>query len=288
MITNRNISIIGGDSRLVYAAEYLAKNNNTVEIYGCDHYDFTNNLKNNNLLNEAFRNQIILLPLPVSKNGKSLNSPLSSNEIALSEIINSLSDKHYVFLGMGQPSFIKQVVAKTPNICDYFSIETFTYKNAGLTAEGILSIIIEKLPISLYKLKVGISGFGRIGEMLTKLLVSAGAEVSVFARNDEQRLKAEYSGAKSYTIQELPNEISKLDCFVNTVPKQIILENTIINSQKDCLFIETASFPYGISFDDCIKYNRRLIKAFSLPGKISPKTAGLIIAETISDYLQEV
>lgn len=288
MITNRNISVIGGDTRLIFAAEYLAENNNNVQIYGCDHYNISKEVKKVNALSEALNCEIIILPLPVSKNGKTLNSPLSSEEISINEIINKINEKHYVFLGMGQPNLIKQICAKTSHMCDYFNIEAFTYLNARLTAEGVLSLILDKLPISLYQLNIAICGYGRIAELLTHILIPAGARVTIFARSDEQRIKAELSGAKSYSLNCLTEKITEFDCLINTVPHQIIHEKIIKNSKRDCLFIETASHPYGINFEECINNDRKLIKAFSLPGKIAPKTAGIIIADTISYYMQEV
>ena len=66
----------------------------------------------------------------------------------------------------------------------------------------------------------------------------------------------------------------------------MINSEAIKNSKEDALFIESASAPYGIDFEACAKYNRNLVKAFSLPGKTSPKSAGLIIAKTVEEYIR--
>ena len=53
------------------------------------------------------------------------------------------------------------------------------------------------------------------------------------------------------------------------------------------VLIETASAPYGIDFAACQHHNRELIKAFSQPGKTAPKTAGILIAETVFGMIKE-
>lgn len=288
MTNKKNISVIGGDSRLIYAAEYLADSGHFVSVYGSEHGKIPTTVKNLSSLKEAMSNEIILLPLPVSKNGKSLNTPLSSKDIYLKDLTEEISEHNTVFLGMGQQSLLKQIEAKAKSVCDYFTIETLTYKNALLTAEGILGIILEKLPVSVFGLKIAVTGYGRIASFLSDMLFSLGANVTVFARNELQLTKARISGINTCKLTEIGEKAGEFDCIVNTVPSIVIDDKTILNTKKDCILIESASAPYGIDFEACSKHERVLIKAFSLPGKTAPKTAGIIIGETISDCIKEV
>ena len=75
--------------------------------------------------------------------------------------------------------------------------------------------------------------------------------------------------------------------IVNTVPAPVIGEDAVANARRDCLFIETASAPYGIDFDACKHHGRELIKAFSQPGKTAPRTAGQMIADTVFGMMKE-
>ena len=137
-------------------------------------------------------------------------------------------------------------------------------------------------------MKAAITGYGRIAGFTADMLMKLGADVTVFARNDLQLLKAELSGAKAYSISDINDKICNFDVVINTVPSVVISKTAIEKSNKSCFFIEAASAPYGIDSDSCALYGRTLIKAFSLPGKTAPKSAGIIIGETILTKLQEV
>ncbi len=281
-------SVIGGDSRLIYAAEYLHKLGLDVSLFANEHGKIPDGISLCKSLGEAFESDVIILPLPLSKNSKNLNSPLSSHIITLKELTDSAKEKNIIFLGMGTHSITKQLSAKANRVYDYFSIETLTYKNALLTAEGLLGIILDKLPVSVNKMKIGITGYGRIGALLSDMLNKLGADVTVFARNEVQRLKAELNGCIAVHTDDLSKRISELSCVVNTVPCRLFDESIITKASKDCVFIEAASAPYGIDAEGCIKNGRTLIKAFSLPGKTAPVTAGRIIGETVVNCLKEV
>ena len=284
----KTISVIGGDSRQLYAAGYLNKNGYNVSIYACEHGKLPEGTLFINDISDAMKSDIIILPLPVSKNGALLNTPLSSKEIKLKDITDSITENHTVFFGMGNSAFTKQLSAKTSLYTDYFNFESLIYKNALLTSEGILQIMLEKIPVTIFGMKVAITGFGRIGYFITDKLIKLGADVSVFARNEIQRLKAETIGAHPYKIESLLSEISSYDCVINTVPSMVIDNNSIKKSKRDCVFIETASAPYGINAEACTENYRTLIKAFSLPGKTAPASAGIIIGETIHSALKEM
>ena len=284
----KSITVTGGDSRQLYMSGYLKEKGYDVKIFACEHGKYPDGIKECLSLDEAMESEIIILPLPVSKNGSLLNTPLSSYEIRLKDITDRINENHFVFYGMGTGNFPKHVQAKAYYSCDYFNIESLIYKNALLTSEGILSIILEKLPLTVFGLKTAITGYGRIGAFTAEMLKRLGADVTVFARDEIQLLKANLSGISSHNISELCNFAPDFDVIINTVPHIIVDSKAIKNSNYSCVFIETASAPYGIDAEACAQYGRTLIKAFSLPGKTAPKSAGIIIGETIHNQLQEV
>lgn len=285
-MNSKNICIIGGDSRQLYAAKHLADNKYNVSIFACELGKLPSNIKKADSLADSFNNEYIILPLPVTKNNKLLNTPLSSETVNIKDIIELTTDKHCIFAGMCPESINKQLSAKAKYLCDYFTIEELTIKNALLTAEGILSIILEKMPVSVFGMKVAVCGYGRIGTFISSMLKSLGAEVTVLARNQIQLTNAELKGLKTIQINAINNKISEFDCIINTIPSLVIDENAIRQIKADCLIIESASAPYGIDFSACEKYNANLIKAFSLPGKKNPKSAGIIIADILRRIIE--
>lgn len=283
-----SISIIGGDSRQLYAAEYLINRGYKVSIFACEHGKFPEKAKRCTDIENAMNNEIIILPLPVTKNGSILNAPLSANEIKIKDITDRINEGHTVFYGMGSISLSRHIQAKSRRSIDYYNIEQLIYKNALLTAEGLISIILDKIPTTLFGMNIAVTGYGRISFFVADKLHKLGAKVSIFARNELQLVKAESMGYSTYQLKEISKKIAAYDCLINTIPYPVIDRYCINNSKKDCVFIEAASAPYGIDADACSDAERILIKAFSLPGKTAPKSAGIIIGETIDSVLKGV
>ncbi|MBQ6899162.1 MAG: hypothetical protein IJN70_09300 [Clostridia bacterium] len=285
---NKSITVLGGDSRQLYMSGYLKEKGYDVRIYACEHGKYPSDVKDCDSIDEAMKAEIVVLPLPVSKNGNTLNTPLSSIEIRLKEITDRINDSHLIFYGMGSIGFSKNVQARAFYSCDYFNIEGLIYKNAMLTSEGIISIVLDKLPITVFGMKAAITGYGRIGTFTAEKLKCLGADVTVFARDEMQRIKAQLSGMNSLDISSFRAYSGEFDVIINTVPHQVIDRMSVGSSKKSVVFIEAASAPYGIDSDACALFGRTLVKAFSLPGKTAPKSAGIIIGETIDEILREV
>lgn len=288
MSTAKNISVIGGDTRQIYTALYLSEKKYDVSVFGFEHSTKVKNLKGCNSLEEAMKNEIIILPLPVTKNKKVLNTAFAKNNIALEDIIKLTTENHKIFLGMAPKNVLREFQGKGAVCEDYFEKEEFTLKNALLTSEGILSVLLEKIPSTIFGMDVAITGYGRIAGYTAQRLKLLGADVSIFARDPVALTKAENSGLKAHKLNELILHANNFDCIINTVPSLIITDEIIKRTKPSVLLVETASAPYGTDFIAAEQYERNVHKAFSLPGKTAPKTAGIIIAQTIEQLLKEV
>lgn len=75
--------------------------------------------------------------------------------------------------------------------------------------------------------------------------------------------------------------------MLNTVPALIFDEQLLMNTDKDTLFIDLASKPGGIDKAAATSFDIDVIHALGLPGKTAPKTAGIIIKNTIVNMLEE-
>ena len=94
-------------------------------------------------------------------------------------------------------------------------------------------------------------------------------------------------GLKAYPITKLSSLAHEFDIIINTIPSEIITEETARNINEKCKVIELASAPCGMDFELMRKNGVDVIKAFGLPGKYTPKTAGEIIGKKIQQYLQK-
>lgn len=186
--------------------------------------------------------------------------------------LNFFKDKRYEYL----TEIADEDELKAFRFWDFKSDENFLIRNAALTAEGVLKIIIEELPISLEDTNVAITGCGRVGKKTSELLQKVNCKVSVF---DRTKSKDPESGC--YGFHDFTRLAENFDCVVNTVPEMILTREMLCSLRPECLLIETASAPYGIDFEAADDMGIKAIIAGGLPGKISPKSAAKIILESL-------
>lgn len=281
------LSVVGGDTRNLYMAQALAESGCDVTLRGFETFGGDLPAQAEESLAAALARDAVALPLPCTKNGKTLNAPFSQEEIPLRELAALIRPGSTVFAGMVSDSFRKMLEAGGARVLDYYRDEALTVKNALLTAEGVVGIIIDKTPVTVWRMKAAVTGYGRVGTFVGRLLKALGAEVTVYARSPVQRAKAEAAGLNALPLSLLAEQTHRFDVIVNTVPSTVLGEDAVCNARQDCLMVETASAPYGVDFDACRARGIELVKAFSLPGRTAPKTAGILIADAILGMMKE-
>lgn len=281
-VKNNNFVIIGGDKRQKYLGEYLKKCENSVETYGLyDWDDDTERLKT--LITPK---SVIILPLPVSKNGKTIFMPFSKRELPLTRLISLLSDENKVFGGMFGEDFSDILREKNIPFYDYYD-SAFVSENAYLTAFGTLKIILEHIDFAVSQGVFAITGYGRVGRETAELLKKLSCDVTVFARSEEARTDASLHGCKAEELNKLQLQADKFDIIINTIPHKVIDAGTLQNIRTDCKIIELASAPFGVNPEEAEKYSVSVIKAPGLPGKYTAKTAGELIGKKIVKTFQK-
>ncbi|MGI6746407.1 MAG: Dipicolinate synthase subunit A [Firmicutes bacterium ADurb.Bin300] len=274
--------IIGGDKRQLYLGEYLKRNYYDVKMYG-----FTEIESNLPVLDDiSFKNNINdydvkVFPLPFTKDGASVNASFSPYYIDIKEVLNGLNEGDIVFGGMIPSSIRKQIIDKRAVCNDYYESHSLQILNSIPTAEGIIKILIESLPITIHSMDCAIVGFGRTGKMTAACLKALNANVTVFARSRENLSQAFSTGCSTRILDSLSYEPVYFDALINTVPHQVIAEKQLKNINSGCLLIEIASSPFGIDFECARGLGFNVVKAPSLPGNVAPKSAGEIIGDTI-------
>ncbi len=274
--------ILGGDERSLYLGEYLEKEKMQVCYYAFSETNCFNTL--NNAINEA---QYIILPLPVTKDRLTLNTPLCEEKTELKDILTLLQKEHIVFGGQIPQSLKEELTEKEIEFYDYFLLDELAIYNAIPTAEGVVEILIKNLPITIHSMKCAILGYGRVGKVLASTLKALGAEVTVFARKERDFADAYTKFYKTASFSDLKEKEYKFDALINTVPQKVLGKEEMINISSGCLFIEIASAPFGIDFQAAKEFAFDVIKANSLPGKVAPQTAGEIIGRSILPIIQK-
>lgn len=274
--------ILGGDERSLYLGEYLEKEKMQVCYYAFSETNCFETL--NNAINEA---QYIILPLPVTKDRLTLNTPLCEEKTELKDILTLLQKEHIVFGGQIPQSLKEELTEKEIEFHDYFLLDELAIYNAIPTAEGVVEILIKNLPITIHSMKCAVLGYGRVGKVLAATLKALGAEVTIFARKERDFADAYTKFYKTASFSELKEKEYKFDALINTVPQKVLGKEEMINISTGCLFIEIASAPFGIDFQAAKEFAFDVIKANSLPGKVAPQTAGEIIGRSILPIIQK-
>lgn len=265
----KKVVFIGGDTRQKIAAEYLRKEN-----FICEDYIF--NLHKNFDVNKF---DVVILPLPTSKDGINVYSPFLKEAIEVEKLIKNLNESQFLITGNYTPEF--------ENFVDLNKDEDFAFKNAIPTAEGAIKILIESTDSTLWGSNVLIVGNGKIGKILSNRLSSFGANITVSARKSLDFSHIEAFGYKSLDTHNLSGKVSEFDIIINTVPSPVFTEELIKQTKENCLFLELSSAPFGIDKQAAISYDREYIYAPALPGKTAPKTAGVFLGETIKKIINE-
>lgn len=273
--------ILGGDDRSLYLGEYLEKQGLKVCYYAFNQTDCFSTLKD--AISEA---SCIILPLPLSRDKATLNAPLFDGTVLLSDICAIASPDKSFFGGQLPVSFCEALRDKGAFYCDYLLLEELAIYNAIPTAEGIIRVLIESLPITIHGMRCGITGYGKIGKVIALTLLNLGAEVTIFARKESDLADAYTKGIRTKSYEDFTKEYFDFDALINTVPVRVIGERELSSINPECVLIEAASSPFGIDFQAAREKAMEVIKASSLPGKVAPKTAGEIIGRSILPILK--
>lgn len=158
---------------------------------------------------------------------------------------------------------------------DLLKNETYLWENAAITADCAISIARQRMQRGWRGTDVLITGFGRIGFHLARMLSGLGAGITVCARSSTALAQAASLGMD--TVHTELVDPTPCSVIFNTVPAMVLPEDRCGGCQPDCIKIDLASRP-GIG-------GNGVIWARGLPGKYAPESSGELIAGTI---LQEI
>lgn len=200
----------------------------------------------------------VVLPLPVKR-----------------YMLEGLENKT-VFLGMGDYE----------NTYDYYKNENFVLKNAILTAQGAVALAEESTDIALFRSKILICGFGRIGSALAAVLRGYGADITVCSRSSVSKTKAVFAGARHIGFEQLAHS-NDYDIVFNTVPHMVFTEKELKALKKNAVLIDLASFPGGVDTLVANTLGVRVIDGKGIPQRYAAKSAGDLIGETVIEMIGE-
>lgn len=291
----KKIAVIGGDSRQIYISNILA-DKYRVSIFGNEHKDLSSNVFRAVSLKEAVRDSdFIVCPIPFSKDDEHIFVANSKEKIPYKDLFSLITKDQLIFSGPYKKEVVQYAKENNIRLFDIVDAYEFAILNSVPTAEGVISMMIENLGITLSGSKCLVLGYGRCGMAISSLAKKMNMDVYVASASNEELIMAEIKKYKTLKIQDSKllivdyltrefldesNFIINLERFnyvINTIPDELININ-LSKKLEDYMFIDIAN----IYKDD----KNRFINARGIPGKYSPKTAGKIISGVIEKHMQ--
>lgn len=281
----KTVSVIGGDLRQLTLADELRKDGYDVAVFGFTdkiNYDY-----NTTDIDAVLDSEIVILPVPVSFDGVYINTPYSDTKLTVSELCEKLNPVSLVFGGCISNTLSQTLTKKGIKHRDYMLRDELAIKNAVPTAEGAIEIAISETPITLHNSNCLVLGYGKVGKILAKSLDALGAKTYVSARKYADLALIEGHGCYPLTVNEAKTRLGEFDIIFNTVPALILGDTELHRIRRDALVIDLASKPGGVDFEVAKELGIHVVWALSLPGRVAPVTAGIIIKDTITNMLKE-
>lgn len=258
----KKITVLGGDSRLKIAAEQLRGYGYTVntpdfpeagDLSGCD---------------------VLLLPVPTTRDGETLFAPECRKKIYLFDIARLVPDSTLI-LSCGY-------MFEGKNCIDYGKNDAYCLLNAVPTAEGAIALAIEKTPFTLWGSRVLVIGCGRVGRILAGRLKSLGCRVTVSARKASDFALISAMGCYAAKTSEIKKHLN-CDIIFNTVDVKVIEDGDFENCTAELIIDLSSHGGYDSAAAEAAGITA--LKAPGLPGKTAPQTAGEILARSVREII---
>ena len=258
---NYNFLIIGGDKRITSLAKSIKNDGYYVKTFA-NETDGIEEIKRIEDISDYDYN-VVVSSMPLTKDKVNVYTPLSDKKITLKELEEISKEKELI----------------TGN--DILTDEATTILNTIPTAEGAIQIAMEETTYTLHGLKALVLGFGRVGKTLCNKLKQIGMDVYCEARKESDLAWIKAYGYNPIPLEELKDNICKMDIIFNTIPTKILDKSKLILMNNETLIIDLASEPGGVDYEVAKKLGIKAILASGLPGKVAPDTASIYIKEYI-------
>ncbi len=166
--------------------------------------------------------------------------------------------------------------------------EIFTIKNANLTCEGVLNLMISETDESLYESNVLILGGGRIARGMAIMLRNLGVKFSIVSFNEVKFPQYYLYTNSCYYKKSFLKDLKNFNIIINTIPLQFLDKEDLSYFSDNSVLIETASIK---CLDENDERKFRYVLAPALPARFCSKTAGELMFDVIThknDYKENI
>ena len=277
-----DFAIIGGDKRQVYMANELIARNFSVIVYGLQDPLLDLSCTAADSLADAIASgQIILTPIPVSKDGRNILAHNAKPDLTVDQLCSFLTAGHKLFGGCLTKEMKKICESKDIFYLDFMDQEEIVLFNTIATAEGTIAEAILGSNSNLHGSSCMILGFGRCARTLAEKLKGLCGSIDIAARSPIALAAANAASFGSVPLSRLDEKIDGYDYIFNTIPSLIITRELLMKTNPNVVIIDISSAPGGVDFNASKELYRNARLCLGLPGKYAPKAS----ADFLIDYL---
>lgn len=283
------VAVIGGDARFLVLIEELIASGVRVNVVGLP---VTSSVKGVTLYKHPAEClvgvQAMILPILGLDEKGLLHCVLSEQTYTMTEeIMAQLPRRTFVFAGLAG-SLLKQMTARLDlRLIELMKLDEVAILNAIPSAEGVIQMAMELLPITIHGSVAVVLGFGRTGRTLARLLGAMGANTRVVARKPADLARVTEMNLIPVALNNMLNCLDDADVIFNTIPAPVLTAEALGRLSPDTIIIDLASNPGGTDFQAAERLGLKAVLTPSLPGRVAPKTAGRILARPIVRFLAE-
>ncbi|WP_115991350.1 dipicolinate synthase subunit DpsA [Cohnella lupini] len=290
MLTGIQIVLAGGDARQLEVIRRLTELDAAVTIVGFDRLEtpFSGVVKAEWLPDILKQVDVLILPAVGTDEEGVISTLFTDQELRLTDAhLAAIPKTCKVITGMAKPYLKKQCDKYHLELIELFERDDVAIYNSIPTAEGALMMAIQNTDITIHGSNCIVLGLGRTGFTMARTLQAIGANVKVGVRRDEAYARAFEMGFEPFYMPELARQAGNIDLIFNTIPTMIVTAQVIAQLPLRACIIDLASKPGGTDFRFAEKRGIKALLAPGLPGIVAPKTAGRIIANSLTQIILE-
>lgn len=283
-----SITILGGDLRQCYAAEYLKAAGFHVICCHTPDFPYSAGIIKADCLAQALANsELILTPTPLTRDNHNLfQADSDAPSYSLADLWDELAPKHKFITHTLPAKHHKSLKDTGCQILVLGSHPFFQTANALLTAEGLLAEIIRCTPFGLSCADILLLGYGCCGTAIGRILLPLCRDIYVIEQDGKKQNKAKQNGLTPVNRKDFDHELPECRIIINTIPAPVLKPEQLSQMHSSCHIFDIASAPFGFPSDTTEKCLLPYYRIPGIPGRFSPVTAGEIIGRTIERMIQ--
>jgi dipicolinate synthase subunit A len=290
MLTGMQIAVIGGDARQLEIIRKLTELDAKLSLVGFEQLDhaFTGAVKEK--VDEVDFSHVdsIILPVPGTNLEGHVETIFSNEKVVLIEEMLMKTPAHCTLYSGISNAYLTGITKKANRrLVQLFERDDVAIYNSIPTVEGTIMMAIQHTDFTIHGSRVTVLGLGRVGMSVARTFQALGAKVKVGARKSEHLARISEMALEPFHLNNLEAEVKDVDILINTIPTVIVNATVISKMPAHTLIIDLASKPGGTDFRYAEKRGIKALLAPGLPGIVAPRTAGQILANVLSQLLQD-